>query len=56
MIYYIDDLASVREEMLHGFFVGWPVGPRPDSIWLSCAAATGPWWRSMMPMTALWAL
>ncbi len=27
MIYYTDDLASVREDMLHGFFVGWPRRP-----------------------------
>ena len=55
-MYYTDDLASVREDMLQGFFVGWPRRPRPDSIWLSGAAATGPWWRSMMPMTASRAL
>ena len=27
MIHYTDDLASVREDMLHGFFVGWPRRP-----------------------------
>lgn len=27
MIDYTDDLASVREDMLHGFFVGWPRQP-----------------------------
>lgn len=27
MIYYTDDLASVREDMLHGFFAGWPRRP-----------------------------
>ena len=27
MIYYTDDLASVREDMLHGFIVGWPCRP-----------------------------
>ena len=27
MIYYTDDLTSVREDMLHGFFVGWPRQP-----------------------------
>jgi predicted N-acetyltransferase YhbS len=27
MLYYTDDLASVREDMLHGFFVGWPRRP-----------------------------
>ena len=27
MICYTDDLASVREDMLHGFFVGWPRRP-----------------------------
>ena len=27
VIYYTDDLASVREDMLHGFFVGWPRRP-----------------------------
>ena len=27
MIYYTDNLASVREDMLHGFFVGWPRRP-----------------------------
>ena len=27
MIYYTDELASVREDMLHGFFVGWPRRP-----------------------------
>ena len=26
-MYYTDDLASVREDMLHGFFVGWPRRP-----------------------------
>ena len=29
MIYYTDDLASVREDMLDGFFVGWPQRPSP---------------------------
>jgi GNAT superfamily N-acetyltransferase len=29
VIHYTDDLASVREEMLHGFFVGWPRRPSP---------------------------
>ena len=27
MIYYTDDLASVREDMLYGFFIGWPGRP-----------------------------
>ena len=27
MIYYTDNLASVREDMLHGFFAGWPRQP-----------------------------
>ena len=27
MISYTDDLASLREDMLHGFFVGWPRRP-----------------------------
>ena len=27
MIYYADDLVSVREDMLHGFFAGWPHRP-----------------------------
>jgi GNAT superfamily N-acetyltransferase len=27
VIYYTDDLASVREDMLQGFFVGWPRRP-----------------------------
>jgi predicted N-acetyltransferase YhbS len=27
VIYYTDDLASVREDMLHGFFVGWARRP-----------------------------
>jgi GNAT superfamily N-acetyltransferase len=27
VINYTDDLASVREDMLHGFFVGWPRRP-----------------------------
>ena len=27
MIYYTDDLAAVREDMLHGFFAGWPRRP-----------------------------
>ena len=27
MIYYTDDLTSVREDMLHGFFTGWPRRP-----------------------------
>lgn len=27
MIHYTDDLGSVREDMLHGFFVGWPRRP-----------------------------
>jgi len=27
VIYYTDDLASVREDMLHGFFAGWPRRP-----------------------------
>jgi predicted N-acetyltransferase YhbS len=27
VIHYTDDLASVREDMLHGFFVGWPRRP-----------------------------
>ena len=26
-MYYTDDLASVREDMLQGFFVGWPRRP-----------------------------
>lgn len=29
MICYTDDLTSVREYMLHGFFVGWPRRPSP---------------------------
>jgi GNAT superfamily N-acetyltransferase len=29
VIWYTEDLASVREEMLHGFFVGWPRRPSP---------------------------
>jgi GNAT superfamily N-acetyltransferase len=27
VIHYTDDLASVREDMLHGLFVGWPRRP-----------------------------
>jgi len=27
LIYYTDDLTSVREDMLRGFFVGWPRQP-----------------------------
>ena len=27
MIYYTDNLAPVREDMLHGFFAGWPRRP-----------------------------
>ncbi|HEY2550489.1 MAG TPA: GNAT family N-acetyltransferase [Streptosporangiaceae bacterium] len=27
VIYYTDDLTQVREDMLHGFFVGWPRPP-----------------------------
>ena len=27
MIYYTDDLAAVREDMLDGFFAGWPRRP-----------------------------
>ncbi len=27
VIYYTDDLASLREDMLRGFFVGWPRRP-----------------------------
>jgi hypothetical protein len=27
VIYYTDDLTSVREDMLHGFFTGWPRRP-----------------------------
>src|SRR5215469_10724428 len=27
MISYTDDLSSLREDMLHGFFVGWPRRP-----------------------------
>jgi GNAT superfamily N-acetyltransferase len=27
VIYYTDTLASVREDMLHGFFAGWPRRP-----------------------------
>jgi GNAT superfamily N-acetyltransferase len=27
VISYTDDLASIREDMLHGFFVGWPRQP-----------------------------
>jgi len=27
VIYYTDDLASVREDMLHGFFASWPRRP-----------------------------
>ena len=27
MIYYTDNVAAVREDMLHGFFVGWPRRP-----------------------------
>jgi hypothetical protein len=27
VIYYTDNVASVREDMLHGFFVGWPRRP-----------------------------
>ncbi len=33
MISHTDDLASVREDMLRGFFVGWPGAPRPGSTW-----------------------
>ena len=33
MISYTDDLTSVRENMLHGFFAGWPGGHRPGSTW-----------------------
>ena len=27
MIYYTDNVAAVREDMLYGFFVGWPRRP-----------------------------
>ena len=27
VIYYTDDLASVREDMMHGFFASWPRRP-----------------------------
>ena len=27
VIYYTDDLAAIREDMLHGFFAGWPRRP-----------------------------
>ena len=27
MIHYTEDLSSVREDMLRGFFVGWPQRP-----------------------------
>ena len=30
MIYYTDNLAAVREDMLHGFFVGWPRRPSAE--------------------------
>ena len=30
MIYYTDDLTAVREDMLNGFFVGWPRRPSPS--------------------------
>ena len=30
MIYYTDDLASVREDMLHEFFAGWPRRPSAE--------------------------
>lgn len=26
VIYYTDDLAAIREDMLHGFFAGWTAG------------------------------
>jgi len=29
VIYYADDLTAVREDMLRGFFVGWPRRPSP---------------------------
>jgi hypothetical protein len=29
VISYTDDLTAVREDMLHGFFVGWPRRPSP---------------------------
>ncbi len=29
MIHYVDDLSHVREDMLRGFFVGWPQRPSP---------------------------
>jgi len=29
MIHYTDDLTSIRENMLYGFFVGWPQRPSP---------------------------
>jgi GNAT superfamily N-acetyltransferase len=29
VIYYTDDLAAVREDMLHGFFADWPRRPSP---------------------------
>jgi hypothetical protein len=29
MIKYTDDMASVREDMLDGFFAGWPRHPSP---------------------------
>jgi predicted N-acetyltransferase YhbS len=29
VIHYTDDLTHIHEEMLHGFFVGWPQRPSP---------------------------
>lgn len=55
MISYTDDLAAVHEDMLHGFFVGWPGGRRLHSTSRSCAVATGPWLPSTMRTTVWWA-
>jgi hypothetical protein len=55
-MYYTDDLASVREDMLQGFFVGWPRRPSAGQHLAVLRGSYRPWWRSMMPMTASRAL
>ena len=52
MIRYTDDLASVREDMLNGFFVGWPRRPSAAQHLAVLRAATSRWSPSTTRTTA----
>jgi hypothetical protein len=53
MIYYTDNLAAVREDMLDGFFAGWPRRPSAAQHLAALRASyRSVVWPSMMPASA----